>query len=96
MRFGAQPGPIQIPTLTPSPKRRANPTPNTVTNIKSGGNEASYSAALTETHHSMIIANYGASQGFDVRFARNRPSLSARTTCCAIKHPLTPNPECAA
>ncbi len=36
-----------------------------LTTIKSGGYEASYSAALTETHHSMIIANYGASQGFD-------------------------------
>ena len=36
-----------------------------LTNIKSGGHEATYSAALTETSHSMIIANYGASQGFD-------------------------------
>jgi hypothetical protein len=35
------------------------------TRIRSLGGEASYSAADTETHHSMIIANYGASQGFD-------------------------------
>jgi hypothetical protein len=36
-----------------------------LTAIKSGGNEASYSAALSETSHSMVIANYGASQSFD-------------------------------
>jgi len=36
-----------------------------LTNIKSGGHAASYAAALTETTHSMIIANYGASQSFD-------------------------------
>ena len=36
-----------------------------LTKIASGGSVASYASALTETHHSMIIANYGASQGFD-------------------------------
>lgn len=36
-----------------------------LTNVKSGGNAYSYEAALTETSHSMIIANYGASQGED-------------------------------
>ena len=36
------------------------------TNIASGGvGPATYAAAQTETTHSMIIANYGASQGFD-------------------------------
>ena len=58
-----------------------------LTNIKSGGNEASYSAALTETHHSMIIANYGASQGFDVSLARNRPQHQR------APHPLPLNPK---
>jgi hypothetical protein len=33
--------------------------------MASGGLIPSYNASLTETTHSMIIANYGASQGFD-------------------------------
>lgn len=36
-----------------------------LTKIRSGGITASYSPALTETSHNAIIANYGASQGFD-------------------------------
>ena len=36
------------------------------TNIRSGGQEYTYAPALTDTAHSMIIANYGASQAFDV------------------------------
>ena len=37
-----------------------------LTDIATGGvGPATYSAALSETSHSMIIANYGASQGFD-------------------------------
>ena len=36
-----------------------------LTRIASGGASASYASALSETSHSMIIANYGASQGFD-------------------------------
>ena len=35
------------------------------TRVLSRGGAASYASALSETHHSMIIANYGASQGFD-------------------------------
>jgi hypothetical protein len=35
------------------------------TRIRSMGGDASYSAAETETHRNMIIANYGASQAFD-------------------------------
>lgn len=35
------------------------------TTIRSLGATASYSPANTQTHHSMILANYGASQGFD-------------------------------
>ena len=35
------------------------------TQIRSGGGAASYAPALTDTHHSFIIANYGSSQGFD-------------------------------
>ena len=41
-----------------------------LTTIKSGGHEATYDAALSETSHSMIIANYGASQAFDNGEAR--------------------------
>lgn len=36
-----------------------------LTRIRSGGGEASYTPASTETTHNAIIANYGASQGFD-------------------------------
>jgi len=37
-----------------------------LTDIATGGvGPATYAAALSETSHSMIIANYGASQGFD-------------------------------
>lgn len=36
-----------------------------LTTIRSGGSEASYALALSETSHSMLIANYGASQGED-------------------------------
>ncbi len=63
---------LQNRTLKPAPPSPPSPGPMNswdrmpfLTTIKSGGYEATYSAALTETHHSMIIANYGASQGFD-------------------------------
>lgn len=36
-----------------------------LTRIASGGGAASYSLAPTDTAHNAIIANYGASQGFD-------------------------------
>ena len=36
-----------------------------LTNVRSGGNAYTYSPAETVTSHRMIIANYGASQGFD-------------------------------
>ncbi len=36
-----------------------------LTNIATGGGAYSFRPALTETTHSMIIANYGASQAFD-------------------------------
>ena len=36
-----------------------------LTNIATGGGEYTYRPAYTETSHSMIIANYGASQSFD-------------------------------
>lgn len=37
-----------------------------LTDILTGGvGPATYAAALSETSHSMIIANYGASQSFD-------------------------------
>ena len=36
-----------------------------LTRIRSGGGPASYSPAPTDTAHNAIIANYGASQGFD-------------------------------
>jgi hypothetical protein len=35
------------------------------TNIATGGGAFSYTPSMTETSNSMIIANYGASQGFD-------------------------------
>ena len=36
-----------------------------LTRVLNDGGDASYTAAMTATSHSMIYANYGASQGFD-------------------------------
>ncbi len=43
-----------------------------LTNIATGGGEYTYRPAYTETSHSMIIANYGASQSFDNGAFRRR------------------------